>query len=72
MPSELPTHAKASPAAANGAGAGSGTDTYKEVFNMAPFVMVVLSAHINNCRVLYANKPVTEKLGYEMDNLFGR
>ena len=46
--------------------------TYQEALNMAPFVMVVVSAHINNCRILYANKPVTEKLGYEVDNLLDR
>ena len=46
--------------------------TYKEAIDMAPFVMVVLSAHINNCRVLYANKPVTEKLGHEVAKLLGR
>ena len=46
--------------------------TYKEAIDKAPFVMVVLSAHINNCRVLYVNKPVTEKLGHEVANLLGR
>ena len=46
--------------------------TYKEAIDMAPFVMVVVSAHINNYRVLFANKTVTEKLGHEVANLFGR
>lgn len=46
--------------------------TYKEALNTAPFVMVVLSATINDYRVLYANKPVTEKLGFEVDKLLGR
>jgi hypothetical protein len=46
--------------------------TYKEAIDMAPFVMVVVSAHINNCRILYANKTVTEKLGHKVDKLFGR
>ena len=45
--------------------------TYKKAINMAPFVMVVLSAHIDNCRILYVNKPVTEKLGHEVANLLG-
>jgi hypothetical protein len=46
--------------------------TYQEAIDMAPFVMVVLSATINNCRVLYVNKLVTEKLGHEVDKLLGR
>jgi hypothetical protein len=46
--------------------------TYKEAIDTAPFVMVVLSAHINNCHILYANKPVTEKLGHEAAKLLGR
>lgn len=46
--------------------------TYQEALDMAPFVMVVLSAAIDDCRVLYVSKPVTEKLGYEVDKLLGR
>ena len=46
--------------------------TYTEALDMAPFVMVVLSATINDCRVLYVNKPVTEKLGHEEVTLLGR
>ena len=46
--------------------------TYQEAIDTAPFVMVVLSAHINNCRIVYVNKPVTEKLGHEVANLLGR
>jgi hypothetical protein len=45
--------------------------TYKDAIDMAPFVMVMLSAHINNCRVLYANKKVTTVLGHEVANLLG-
>ena len=46
--------------------------TYQEAISMAPFVMVVLAATVNSCRVLYVNKTVTEKLGHEMDKLLGR
>jgi PAS domain-containing protein len=46
--------------------------TYQEALDTAPFVMVVLSATVDNYRILYANKPVTEKLGYEVANLLGR
>jgi hypothetical protein len=46
--------------------------TYKKALDTAPFVMVVLSATVNNCRVLYVNKPVTEKLGHEVAKLLGR
>ena len=46
--------------------------THKEAIDTAPFVMVVLLPDINNCRILYVNKPVTEKLGHEVANLLGR
>jgi hypothetical protein len=45
---------------------------YKEAIDTAPFVMVVLSATINDCRIHYVNKPVTDKLGHEVAHLLGR
>jgi hypothetical protein len=37
----------------------------------APFVMLVLSATVDNYRVLYVNKCVTELLGYGVEKLLG-
>jgi hypothetical protein len=45
--------------------------TYQDAIDRAPFVMVVMSAVINDSRILYINKMATDKMGYGEDMLGG-
>ena len=37
--------------------------TYKNAVDLAPYVILVLSADIDNCRIVFVNKTVTAQLG---------
>lgn len=45
--------------------------TYQDAIDRVPFVMVVMSAVINDSRILYINKMATERMGYGDDMLGG-